>query len=98
MNITHTVEPLDSTAAWSRLARVLGGAGLDVVRNTIRHLRVLDVKCYVLEDPYIDRDYSADYAQFYALTFHAHERHCKRVHFSHGTSLRCSSGPSRQLD
>ena len=42
---------------------------------------VLDVKCYVLEDPYIDRDYSADYAQFYALTFHAHERHCKRVHF-----------------
>ena len=51
------------------------------MRNTIRHLRALDVKCYVLEDPYIDRDYSADYAQFYALTFHAHERHCKRVHF-----------------
>ena len=81
MKITHTVEPLDSAATWSRLERVLGGAGLDVVRNTIRHLRVLDVKCYVLEDPYIDRDYSADYAQFYALTFHAHERHCKRVHF-----------------
>ncbi len=81
MKITHTVEPLDSNAAWSRLARVLGGAGLDVVRNTIRHLRVLNARCYVLEDPYIDRDYSADYAQFYALTFHAHERHCKRVHF-----------------
>ena len=81
MKITHTVEPLDSAAAWSRLARVLGGAGLDVVRNTIRHLRVLNAKCYVLEDPYIDRDYSTDYAQFYALTFHAHERHCKRVHF-----------------
>ena len=81
MKISHTVEVLDSAAAWSRLARVLGGAGLDVVRNTIRHLRVLDAKCYVLEDPYIDRDYSADYAQFYALTFHAHERHCNRVHF-----------------
>ena len=81
MKITHTVETLDSTAAWSRLARVLGGPDLEVVRNTIRHLRVLDARCYVLEDPYIDRDYSADYAQFYALTFHAHERHCKRVHF-----------------
>ena len=81
MKISHSVEALDSAAAWSRLGRILGGGGLDVVRNTIRHLRVLDVKCYVLEDPYIDRDYSADYAQFYALTFHAHERHCKRVHF-----------------
>ena len=81
MNITHTVEPLDSPAAWSRLACVLGGADLDIVHNTIRHLHVLNVRCYVLEDPYIDRDYSADYVQFYALTFHAHERHCKRVHF-----------------
>ena len=53
MNMSHTVETLDSTAAWSRLARVLGGAGLDVVRNTIRHLRVLDAQCYVLEAPYI---------------------------------------------
>lgn len=81
MNISHTVEVLDSIEAWSRLESVLGGAGLDVVRNTIRHLRVLNAQCYVLEDPYIDRDYSADYTQFYALTFHTHERHCKRVHF-----------------
>ena len=81
MKITHTVEPLDRPSAWSRLERLLGGANLDVVRNTIRHLQVLNAKSYVLEDPYIDRDYSADYAQFYALTFHAHERHCKRVHF-----------------
>ena len=81
MKITHTVEPLDSPSAWAGLERLLGGANLDVVRNTIRHLRVLNAKSYVLEDPYIDRDYSADYAQFYALTFHTHERHCKRVHF-----------------
>ena len=81
MEITHTVEPLDSPSAWSGLECLLGGANLDVVRNTIRHLRVLNAKSYVLEDPYIDRDYSADYAQFYALTFHTHERFCKRVHF-----------------
>ena len=81
MKITLTAEPLDSPSAWSDLERFLGGANLDVVRNTIRHLRVLNAKSYVLEDPYIDRDYSADYAQFYALTFHTHQRHCKRVHF-----------------
>ncbi len=81
MKITHTVEPLDSQVAWLRLTQVLGGEDLDVVRNTIRHLRVLNAESYVLEDPYIDRDYSADYAQFYARTFRAHEPHCKRVHF-----------------
>ena len=81
MKISHAVESLDGPQAWSRLARVLGGRNLDVVRNTIRHLRVLDAKSYVLEYPYIDRDYSADYAHFYARTFRTHERHCKRVHF-----------------
>ena len=81
MKIKHTVEPLDSQDGWSHLAEALGGGKLDVVRNTIRHLRMLDAKSYVLEDPCIDRDYSADYLQFYARTFRAHERHCKRVHF-----------------
>ena len=81
MKIKHTVEPLDSQDDWSRLAEALGGGDFDVVRNTLRHLRVLDAKSYVLEDQYIDRDYSADYMHFYARTFRAHERHCKRVHF-----------------
>ena len=81
MKIGYTVERLDTLDNWSRLAQLLGGEDLDVVQNTIRHLRVLDAKSYVLEDPYIDRDYSADYMHFYARTFRAHERHCKRVHF-----------------
>ena len=81
MKIAYTVAPLDSPTDWSHLAQALGGADRDVVRNTLRHLRVLDAKCYVLEDPYIDRDYSADFFHFYARTFRAHERHCKRVHF-----------------
>lgn len=81
MKITYTVEPLDSRTAWTRLTRELGGQGFGVVRNTIRHLRVLGAKSYVLEDQYIDRDYSADYLHFYARTFRVHDRHCKRVHF-----------------
>ena len=81
MKIAHTVELLDSPNAWTRLARELGGQELDVVRNTIRHLRVLGAKSYVLEDQYIDRDYSADYLHFYSRTFRTHDRHCKRVHF-----------------
>ena len=81
MKIIHIVETLDSPESWSRLAELLGGESIEVVRNTIRHLRVLNVKSYVLEDPYIDQDYSADYSQFYARTFRRYERHCKRLHF-----------------
>ena len=81
MKITHTVEPLDSLESWSRLADLLGGEAIDVVRNTIRHLRVLNVKSYVLEDPYIDQDYSSDYSQFYARMFRTYDRLCKRIHF-----------------
>ena len=75
------IEQIQEENAWELLAQALGGHGSDVVRNTIRHLRVLRVKSYVLEDKYIDRDYSADYLYFYARTFRTHDRHCKRVHF-----------------
>ena len=81
MTTRYTVELLDRPDSWTRLAQVLGGDGFDVVRNTLRHLRILGVQSYVLEDKYIDRDYSADYLYFYARTFRAHDRHCKRVHF-----------------
>ena len=84
MKINHFVERLDSEEAWTRLAIVLGGQELDIVINIIRHLRVLGAKSYVLEDRYIDRDYSAEYWNFYSRTFQDHDRHCKRVHFFSG--------------
>ena len=82
MRITYIVKSLDSANAWASLAEALGRNGHPaVVDSTIRHLRILGVKSYVLEDPYIDRDYSADYLHFYARTFRTHTRHCKRAHF-----------------
>ena len=81
MFITYTVQSLDTADAWASLAHALGDGHPEVVHNTIRHLRILGAKSYVLEDPYIDRDYSADYLNFYARTFRTHARHCKRAHF-----------------
>ena len=81
MRVTYTVEPLDTAETWAKLAETLGDGHPEVVQSTIRHLRILGVKSYVLEDPYIDRDYSADYLQFYARTFRTYPRHCKRAHF-----------------
>ena len=81
MLITYTVQSLDTPDAWDRLAHALGDGHPEVVRSTIRHLRILGAKSYVLEDPYIDRDYTADYLHFYAGTFRTYARHCKRAHF-----------------
>ena len=81
MKISYIVRPLVRKRDWARLTVELGDNSLDVVQNTVRHLRVLDPKSYVVETPYIDRDYSADYAYFYSRTFRAHERYCKRIHF-----------------
>ena len=49
--------------------------------SIIRHLRAVQVRSYLLETRYIDRDYSADYQRFYAQTFKTYDRHCQRVHF-----------------
>ncbi len=81
MQITYTIESLDTVDAWAKLAEIFGDGHPEVVQSTIRHLRILGAKSYVLEDPYVDRDYSSDYHHFYAGTFRAHARHCKRIHF-----------------
>ena len=81
MKIDSIVRQLDGLESWSTLGKELGDNENTVVNSLMRHLQVLNAKSYVLESTYIDRDYSADYIQFYAQTFRAHERHCKRIHF-----------------
>ena len=51
MHITYTVQSLDTADAWDRLAHALGDGHPEVVRSTIRHLRVLGARSFVLEDP-----------------------------------------------
>ncbi|MET4483481.1 hypothetical protein [Bradyrhizobium sp. F1.13.3] len=80
MNVSFEIRQLKNAADWKQLSVVLGGAS-DVVSSVIHHLMLSNVTSYLIEDPYIDRDYSSDYRFFYAQTFRTHERHCKRVHF-----------------
>ena len=81
MRVDYAIRSLDATTDWNALAHELGEGHPGVVQNTIRHLQILGAKSYVLEEPYIDRDYSADYLEFYARTFRTHPRHCRRAHF-----------------
>jgi hypothetical protein len=80
MNVEFQIGPLLKEADWKQLASLLGGAS-PVVNSVIRHLMLSRVNSYLLEDQYIDRDYSSDYRYFYAQTFKTYDRHCKRIHF-----------------
>jgi len=81
MNVEFTHGTLDTNEDWARLAEILGGAVIRVVPSIIRHLITINAKSYLVEAPYIDRDYSSDYRQFYSQTFRTYGRHCTRVHF-----------------
>ncbi|WP_156162979.1 hypothetical protein [Bradyrhizobium sp. LTSP857] len=80
MNVTFQIGALLNDTDWKQLGSVLGGPST-VVNSVIRHLMLSNVTSYLLEDRYIDRDYSSDYRHFYAQTFKTYDRHCKRIHF-----------------
>src|ERR1700681_3833580 len=80
MNVSFKIGPLTQEADWQQLASLLGDPS-PVVKSVIHHLMLLNVKSYLIEAPYIDRDYSSDYRFFYAQTFKTYERHCQRIHF-----------------
>src|SRR5579872_7607886 len=81
MNLDYAVGKLETNEDWAGLAEALGGENQRPVLSIIRHLITIGAKSYLIESRYIDRDYSADYLRFYAQTFRAYDRHCKRVHF-----------------
>ena len=80
MDVKFDIGHLKNEADWKELSVLLGGAS-DVVNCIIRHLMLSHVVSYLVENPYIDRDYSSDYRFFYAQTFRTYDRHCKRIHF-----------------
>ena len=81
MQIRLSAWLLESSDGWARLTSEFGVEPSQVIENIVCHLKNLSVVSCVLEEPYIDRDFSADYLYYYAKTFREYPRHCKRVHF-----------------
>ncbi|OWK18708.1 hypothetical protein AJ88_00845 [Mesorhizobium amorphae CCBAU 01583] len=52
-----------------------------IVNNVIRHLRELGAVTVLVEDEYLDRDFTEAFAAYYARLFKRHTKLCKRVHF-----------------
>lgn len=50
----------------------------------IRRLQELSAASFLLEEDYIDRDFSEAYTAYYARTFRRHEKRCRRILFFGG--------------
>ncbi len=79
--VTSTVLRLVSEQDWIEL-QFLFTEQLDrAAANIIEQIRAAGGKSAVLEHQYLDRDYSEEYAAFYAKLFHRHQRRTRRIHF-----------------
>lgn len=53
----------------------------NITATIIRHLRQLNARAALLDDDYIDRDFSEAYSAYYAKTFKRHSKVCQRLLF-----------------
>lgn len=71
----------------SGILEVISGKVVDpneqfkVVRNLSGYLSELMVKCAVIEEDYVDRDYLDDYSRYYSRCDAEYKRKCYRIHF-----------------
>lgn len=72
---------LDKDGQDKLLALLSAGASTDCARPLLDHALQLGARYVVVEAPYTDQDYSADFVSFYASAFKTYPRTTKRVHF-----------------
>lgn len=53
----------------------------EISTKIIEQLRALGAQTVLVEEDYIDRDFSEAYTAYYAKTFRRHRKHCKRLLF-----------------
>jgi hypothetical protein len=72
---------LRDQAGWDKLSQILSERqnNITIVPTIVRQLKELNAIYALLEDEYIDRDFSEAYSAFYAKTFRRHSKLCKRV-------------------
>jgi hypothetical protein len=73
---------LASDGEWAALAQLLDapkeGSTLKTLCDTFRRL---GAQSFLIEEAYIDRDFSAAFSAFYAALFRPGQKYCRRIHF-----------------
>jgi hypothetical protein len=81
---------LQTDEDWDELKRFLNSSVNACVTSILDYVRNQGAVSLIVENQYLDRDFTSEFAHFYALVFKRHKKVCRRVHFF-GMALR--SGP-----
>lgn len=89
-----TVLGLETDADWTELLLSIGGDGLPsrAAANIVEKLRELGARSALVENDYLDRDYSDEFSAFYSRLFQRYRRHTRRLHFFKVDLTAASSG------
>ena len=73
-----SIAPLTEDA-WGEINKWLGDSPIS--NAVVRRLKDLGAQSCIIEDYYLDKDYSASYSTYYSKLYRQYSRHCKRLHF-----------------
>ncbi|NEJ21876.1 hypothetical protein GR247_17070 [Rhizobium leguminosarum] len=80
--MTVTAVLLDATG-WTQLQGILEDKQLNphLTQKIIEQLRALGALTFLMEDEYVDRDFTDAFAAYYSRLFKRHSKICRRIHF-----------------
>lgn len=81
--ISTSILELKSDADWMELLQSVSGDNFPcaAVGNIIEKLRAAGARSALVENDYLDRDYSDEFSVFYSRLFQRYRRHTRRLHF-----------------
>ena len=84
--MTITSADLNTPGDWDSLRDTLEPSGRPVasVRGILARAQELGARSVVVEDDYLDQDFSAEFAAFYSRVFKRFTKLCRRFHFFRG--------------
>lgn len=81
MKSGFVVTALSHQPDWAAFADQIGGGKPGLLSSLLESYRIAGGQLCVEEGSYIDRDFSAAYAAFYATLYKPYTKHCRRLHF-----------------
>lgn len=97
MNLELVGAALDKAGLKRLHAMLDGGYVNEAAGKLIAHVMSIGARFIVIEKPYTDQDYSADFLGFYAAAFKSYPRFTQRIHFFKEDVSEYFSGPMIDL-
>lgn len=94
MNSGFSHVALQSDDAWQQLLNYISPEAREPASAILEYLRTAGAVSVIVEQGYLDRDYSEEYSAFYSKVFRRYKKTCTRLHFFSATVEKLDEGLS----